>query len=101
MFAGSCTLATAARVGGDEENEEGRVLDVLSSLVDRSLIVADCNSVNRAITCSNRPRIRAEKLTARGEAKALSRRHAVRTWKWLGGSSTQPTPTSTRSFVNR
>ena len=78
VFAGSCTLATAARVGGDEENEEGRVLDLLSSLVDRSLIVADCNSGEpRYHMLESFREYAAEKLTARGEAKAISRRHAV------------------------
>jgi predicted ATPase/DNA-binding XRE family transcriptional regulator len=78
VFAGSCTLATVASVCDDEENDEGRVLDVLSSLVDRSLVVADCNSGEpRYHMLESFREYAAEKLATRGETEAVSRRHAV------------------------
>jgi predicted ATPase/transcriptional regulator with XRE-family HTH domain len=43
IFAGGCTLAAAAAVCGDEGPRQLDVLNLLSSLVDKSLVVADFN----------------------------------------------------------
>ncbi len=76
VFAGGCDLAAAADVLGEGAGEV-EVLTTLSSLVDKSLVVAD--------TTDREPRYRlvestrqyaCEKLAARGEAALVAHRHA-------------------------
>lgn len=78
VFAGGCTLDTAASVCGDETISAADVLDVLSSLVDKSLLGVDLEG--------NEPRYRLlesfrqyarEKLAARGEQDLVAHRHAL------------------------
>jgi predicted ATPase/DNA-binding XRE family transcriptional regulator len=78
VFAGSCTLATAAAVCGGEETPEIDVFNVLSSLVDKSLVVVDLEG--------NEPRYRLlesfrqyayERLAVRGERDVAVHRHAL------------------------
>jgi predicted ATPase len=78
VFAGGCTLASAATVCADDGVDEVGVLELLSSLTDKSLVVADLNG--------NLPRYRLlesslqyawEKLTARGEQDFVAHRHAL------------------------
>jgi predicted ATPase len=77
IFAGGCTLATAAAVYADEVDELG-VLTLLSSLVDKSLIVADVASQEARFRLLESSRQYAqEKLAARGEATLVARRHAL------------------------
>lgn len=78
VFSGGCTLASAAVVCLDESTAELDAFEVLSSLVDKSLVVADFES--------GEPRYRLlesfrhygrEKLAASGEQDIVARRHAL------------------------
>jgi predicted ATPase len=78
VFAGGCTVAAATVVCGGEATAEIDAFDVLSSLVDKSLLVADFEG--------REPRYRLlesfgeyarEKLAARGEQEIVLHRHAI------------------------
>jgi predicted ATPase/transcriptional regulator with XRE-family HTH domain len=78
VFAGGCTLASATAVCVGEDIVEDDVFELLSSLVDKSLVVADFDG--------NEPRYRLlesfseygrEKLLGRGEQHIVARRHAL------------------------
>lgn len=77
VFSGGCTLEGAVAVAPREEAWQDEMLDLLSSLVDKSLLAVDFTGT--------RPRYRylesfrthaAEKLGARGETARTARRHA-------------------------
>lgn len=78
VFAGGCTLeATGALYAGDEIGDDN-LIDVLSSLVDKSLVVADFegNEPQYRLLESFRQYAR-EKLVARGELQVIAKRHAL------------------------
>ncbi len=77
VFAGACTVAAAARVDA-EGAREADVLDLLTALAHKSLVVADLNGdeTRYRLLESFREYAR-EKLAARGETDALARRHAL------------------------
>jgi predicted ATPase/transcriptional regulator with XRE-family HTH domain len=78
VFAGGCTLATATAVFPCDDSDELDMLDLLSSLVDKSLLVADLDA--------DEPRYRLleayreygrEKLAMRCQYTVVARRHAL------------------------
>lgn len=82
VFAGGWTLDAASAICADEEIEPWDILDQLTSLVDKSLVVAE---INEAATGSSKLRYRllestrqyaAEKLASTGERERLRRCHA-------------------------
>jgi tetratricopeptide (TPR) repeat protein len=77
VFAGSFALDAATSVCAGDDIEDIEVLDLLSSLVDKSLLVADDtgHDVRYRMLESTRQYAR-EKLTERGEAETIARRHA-------------------------
>jgi predicted ATPase/DNA-binding XRE family transcriptional regulator len=77
VFAGGCTLTASARICADDA-DEADVLDLLTALADKSLVVADLNGdeTRYRLLESFREYAR-EKLAARGETEALARRHAL------------------------
>jgi predicted ATPase/transcriptional regulator with XRE-family HTH domain len=78
VFAGSCTLAAATAVCGGEETAEVEVFNLLSSLVDKSLVVADLEGIEpRYRLLESFRQYAREKLAMRGEHDAVARRHAV------------------------
>jgi predicted ATPase len=78
VFAGGCTLAAATAVCGGEETGEVEVLNLLSSLVDKSLMVADLEGIEpRYRLLESFRQYAREKLAMRGEHDAVARRHAV------------------------
>ncbi len=78
IFAGGCTLATAAAVYADDEVvDEFGVLELLTSLVDKSLLVADLGTVEPRYRLLESARQYAHaKLAERGETKLVAHRHA-------------------------
>jgi predicted ATPase/DNA-binding XRE family transcriptional regulator len=77
IFAGGCTLAAAAAVHADDVVDELGVLELLSSLVDKSLVVADLDVPEPRYRLVESSRQYAyEKLTARGDAALVAHRHA-------------------------
>ena len=78
VFAGGCTLAAAAAVYDDQCVDELLVLELLSSLVDKSLVVADLDVPEpRYRLLESFREYAAEKLAARGETTLVAHRHAV------------------------
>src|SRR5579872_3843190 len=77
IFAGGFTLAAATAVCGGEGLDEIEVLDLLSSLTDKSLVVADTAGEQERYHLLESTRAYAlEKLAGTGERERLARRHA-------------------------
>ena len=78
VFAGGCTLAAAATVCGGEEAAEVEVFNLLSSLVDKSLVVADLEGIEpRYRLLESFRQYAREKLATRTERDAVAHRHAM------------------------
>ena len=77
VFAGGCTLATATLVcGGDNVSADG-ALDLLSSLVDKSLLATDLQaSEPRYYLLESFRQYARERLVTSGEEQIVARRHA-------------------------
>jgi predicted ATPase len=77
VFAGGCSLGPATAVCGGEEAAEADVFEALSSLVDKSLLVADFDgSEPRYRLLESSREYAREKLAARGEQEMVAQRHA-------------------------
>jgi len=78
VFVNGCTFATAAAVCAGEEVAKSDILGLLSSLVDKSLVVADFEGAQPRYRLLESFREYARgKLAARGEWHVLSHRHAL------------------------
>ncbi len=76
-FAGGCTLAMALAVCSEEGQDETQIFDLLSSLVDKSLIVADVSSgETRYMLLETTREYARERLAQRGESEAIAERLA-------------------------
>jgi predicted ATPase/DNA-binding SARP family transcriptional activator/DNA-binding CsgD family transcriptional regulator len=78
-FMGGWTLEAVEAVVSGDGVEEGNVLDLLSGLVDKSLVVADATREGGVRYRLLEPirQYASEKLEERGEAEAIKRRHAA------------------------
>jgi predicted ATPase len=77
IFAGGFSLDAATNVCGGQGLDEIDVLDLLGSLTDKSLVVADTSGVReRYRLLESTAAYALEKLSASGEREALARRHA-------------------------
>jgi predicted ATPase len=77
IFAGGFGLGAATNVCGGEDLEEIDILDLLGSLTDKSLVVADTRSEHeRYRLLESTAAYALEKLGASGQREARSRRHA-------------------------
>ena len=77
IFAGGFSLAAATAVCAGEGLDEIEVLDLLSSLTDKSLVVADTAGEQERYHLLESTRAYAlEKLASRGEREGQARRHA-------------------------
>jgi predicted ATPase/DNA-binding CsgD family transcriptional regulator len=78
VFSGGCALAQAAVVFGGEAVDELATLEILSTLVDKSLVVVDLTvSEPRYGLLQSFRQYAAEKLAARGESTDVARLHAI------------------------
>jgi predicted ATPase/class 3 adenylate cyclase len=78
IFAGGFTLETAGAIGVDEITDEIAVLDLLSSLVDKSLVAAELvGSGTRYRLLESTREYAREKLTDAGEYEVTSQAHAA------------------------
>ena len=78
IFAGGFTLESACAVCGDETLDEIAVLELLSSLVDKSLVAAEPGESNTRYRLLESTRQYArEKLSERNEYDAVARAHAI------------------------
>ncbi len=76
VFAGSCTLRAAVEICSDEA-DEWAVLETLSSLVDKSLVVVESFGDDQRYRMLNSIReYGLERLTEAGETAAIEERHA-------------------------
>jgi predicted ATPase/class 3 adenylate cyclase len=77
IFSGGFTLESASFVASDETIDEFTVVDLLSHLVARSLVVADTNPTGNRYRLLETTRTYAlGKLAAAGEEASIARRHA-------------------------
>jgi predicted ATPase/DNA-binding CsgD family transcriptional regulator len=78
VFAGGCTLAAAEAVGAGNDLEARQVLDVLTALVDKSLVTAERhqNHETRYRLLETVRQYAHEKLLETGTGERLSQRHA-------------------------
>jgi predicted ATPase len=77
-FAGGATLATATGVCGEAGSKEEEILDILASLIDKSLVAADFDHEEPRYTMLESTRQFArEQLEHRGDLTETTRRHAV------------------------
>jgi predicted ATPase/DNA-binding SARP family transcriptional activator len=79
VFAGGWPLEAAEEVGADDGIEQGDVLDLLSRLVNKSMVVVGSveGGAARYGMLESVRRYRQERLQASGEAEAAKRRHAA------------------------
>ena len=78
VFAGGCTLAAATAVCRGEETAEADVFELLSSLLDKSLVVADLEgSETRYRLLESFREYAREKLAARGDRDMVAQRHTL------------------------
>jgi predicted ATPase/DNA-binding CsgD family transcriptional regulator len=79
VFAGGWTLEAAEAVGTGEPVEAGRVLDLLSALLDKSLVVAEASGEGEMRYRMLEPvrQYALERLVESGEAGETRRRHAA------------------------
>jgi predicted ATPase len=78
VFAGGWTLEAAEVVGAEGDTEQDEVLDLLSRLVEKSLVVAEATGGGRVRYRMLEPirQFAREKLEEGGEAEEVRRRHA-------------------------
>jgi predicted ATPase/DNA-binding winged helix-turn-helix (wHTH) protein len=76
-FAGGFTMGLAQAVAGDAQLDEWAVLDHLSALVDKSLVVADAGDAPRYRLLESARAFALEQLAAAGETAATLKRHAL------------------------
>lgn len=77
VFSGGCTLDAASAVAADEAIDEFTVVDRLSHLVARSLVVSEASALGNRYRLLETTRSYArEKLAATEDAGAIERRHA-------------------------
>jgi predicted ATPase len=77
VFAGGCTLATAVAMYSDDSVNELCVMELLSSLVDKSLAVADPGGPEtRYWLLESTRQYASEKRSEHGDGTAIARRHA-------------------------
>jgi hypothetical protein len=78
IFSGGCDFAEAGAVCGSGTEDEHAIFTALTSLVDKSLVVADTSGREVRFRLLESARMyAAEKLAARGESEAVAARHAA------------------------
>ena len=77
VFAGGFTMELAQRVAGDAQLDEWAVLDHLSALIDKSLVVAEAGDAPRYRLLESARAFALEQLAAAEETSAVVKRHAL------------------------
>ena len=85
IFVGGCSLEAAESVCPDDTLDALDVVDLLSSLVDKSLVVAEVDSSRYRLLESTRA-FALEKLEHSGESESVARRHA----RWAADLGDRP-----------
>jgi predicted ATPase/DNA-binding winged helix-turn-helix (wHTH) protein len=76
VFAGGFALELAQQVVSDERIDQWLVLDLLGRLIDKSLVIADSETVPRYRLLETTRAFALEQLAHTGESEAILRRHA-------------------------
>lgn len=83
-FSGGCTLEAAEAVCSDQEIRPGEILDILSRLVDKSLVVCDKESNDaRYVLLETIRQFAHERLVQSGEAPTIHQRHGEFFVEWV------------------
>jgi predicted ATPase/tetratricopeptide (TPR) repeat protein/DNA-binding XRE family transcriptional regulator len=78
VFAGGCTLEAVTRVCGGEARDESEILDLLASLVEKSLLIVTLeNEIPRYVLLESMRAYAHEKLMERGDWGRTADRHAT------------------------
>ena len=78
IFAGGCTVTSAQAVCAGEDAATAKVFDLISSLVDKSMVVAEFDGIEpRYRLLESFRQYAREKLVDRGEAEIVAHRHAL------------------------
>jgi predicted ATPase/transcriptional regulator with XRE-family HTH domain len=78
IFAGGCTVTSAQAVCAGEDAATAKVYDLVSSLVDKSMVVADFDGIEpRYRLLESFRQYAREKLVDHGEAEIVAHRHAL------------------------
>ncbi len=78
VFAGGCTLEAATAVCASEDEDDIQVVDLVASLVTKSLAIAElAGSEQRYRLLESSRQYARNKLVARGEEENVARRHAI------------------------
>ena len=78
IFAGGCTLASAAAVCAGEDVAAADVVNLISSLVDKSMVIADFDEIEpRYRLLESFRQYAREKLASRGKQQIVAHRHAI------------------------
>jgi predicted ATPase/DNA-binding winged helix-turn-helix (wHTH) protein len=103
VFAGGFTLALAQGVAADERIDRWQVLDLLSQLIDKSLVLAEGEGEPRYRLLEPTRAYALEQLAAAGESAAWLRRHAEvmveAMTAWHRGRWTTPMPERIRGLA--
>ena len=93
VFAGGCTLEAATAVCATDGEDDIEVIDLLASLVTKSLLVAElAGSEQRYRLLESSRQYARDKLIARGEQEQTSAAPCARfTWSWRSGSNARGT----------
>ena len=74
VFAGGCTMEGAAEVAADQQLQQLEIFDLMASLVDKSLVVADAKGpITRYRLLESTRQYAVEKLTEAGETQYQQR----------------------------
>ena len=84
VFAGGFTMEMSQPVAGDAQLDEWAVIDHLSALVDKSLVVAESGDPPRYRLLESARAYALEQLAAAGESTATLKRHAMAVSNFLG-----------------
>lgn len=100
VFAGGFDLDAAYAVGAESESESAELVDVLGSLIDKSMIVADdSHDGMRYRLLETIRQFSLEKLAASGEADAVRERHCIHYMSAIKHLRTEPHGAGTVSTV--
>ena len=84
VFAGGFTMALSQPVAGDAQLDQWAVIDHLSALVDKSVVVAEAGDPPRYRLLESARAFALEQLAAAGETAGALKRHALAVSEFLG-----------------
>jgi len=100
VFAGGWTLEAASEICADDSIESWEILDLISSLVDKSLVVVEMSGTSeRYRLLESTWQYAREKLSEAGESEGLNRKHATYFLKIAQAADAAWSSTPTNTWV--